>query len=154
MAYTVYADIDNEISDLGQYIPAGKTALDWINNKIASAELEINAKLSSRYTTPVSPVPDILKACSLNLTCYYVLRQNYTQEDGNTSDWVNEYRKTSDELLKLIMDGTVDLAAMTTAINIDYAQSSTSNTARRLTSDTYSTDGEVLTDGTLADWIS
>jgi len=149
--YIEYADVDNEITNLGTLVPGGKVALDWVNNKIASAELEINAKLSSRYTTPVTPVPDILKSCSLNLTCYYVLRQNYTQEDGNVSDWVNEYRKTADELINLLLDGTIDIAATSTTTNTDEFQSSTIIVARTFTNSTYDAEGNQLTTGTLDD---
>jgi len=149
MAYVVYDDIDNEITALTDFVPAGKDATAWVNSKIASAELEINAKLSSRYATPVSPTPDVLKTCSLNLTCYYILRQNYTQEDGNTSDWVNEYRKTCDELLKSIMTGEIDLSAPSTSDNTDSIPSSTLDVARVLTNGTYDTSGNVLSSGTM-----
>jgi phage gp36-like protein len=149
MAYTDYADIDDEITNLGEYIPAGKEALSWVNNKIASAELEINAKLSSRYVTPITPVHDLLKSASLNLTCYYILRQSYTGEDGNTSDWVNEYRKTADELIQLVLDGDVDLGAPTETTSDDQILSATTGLAKTFTDTTYDTSGNVVTTGSL-----
>lgn len=148
MAYTDYADIDNEITNLGEYIPTGKEALSFVNNKIASAELEINAKLSSRYVTPITPVHDLLKSASLNLTCYYILRQSYTGEDGNTSDWV-KYRKTADELIQLVLDGVVDLGGTSTTTSDDSILSSTSDTARVFTDGTNDASGNVLTTGTM-----
>lgn len=151
MAYITFADVSNEISDLGGLIPEGKEATAWVNNKIASADLEIDARLSAKYVTPVTSAAAlrIVKIISLNLTCYYILRQNYTQEDGNTSDWVNEYKRTANDLLSKITSGEIDLDGSTESI----AMSNTSSVARKLTSDTYDTSGNLISEGTMGDYL-
>jgi phage gp36-like protein len=151
MSYVVYADVDNEITSLGGLVPDGKVALTWVNAKIAIAEMEINARLSSKYITPITPASDIVKSISLNLTCYYLLRQNYTQEDGNSSDWVEQYRKTANDMLKNIEDGTITLDAPVAQIAnaVDAVQSSTNDIARVFTTGQYNTDGTQLNTGTL-----
>jgi|GEM_PF-5278985 len=151
MSYIVYADVDNEISNLVDLVPGDKIALDWVNNKIASAELEINARLASKYVTPISPVLDIVKSISLNLTCYYILRQNFTQEDGNLSNWVEQYRKTANDMIKQIEDGTITLDTPQSSVGnaADAVQSSTIGVARVFTSGQFDTSGNRLSDGSL-----
>lgn len=151
MAYITYDDVDNELSTLGELVPEGKEALSWVNNKIASAELEINARLSAVCVTPVTSTTalNIVKIISLNLTCYYILRQNYTQEESNSSGWVSDYKTTAEDLLRKIEDGVINLEGITT----DYAMSSTLDVARKLTSDTYDPEGNSLTTGTMGDWL-
>lgn len=153
MAYITFADVSNELSDLGGLIPEGKEAIAWVNNKIASADLEIDARLSAKYVTPITSVAGlrIVKIISLNLTCYYILRQNYTQEDGNLSDWVNEYKRTATDLLTKVTNGEIDLGG--TGITDSGALSSTSNVARKLTSDTYDSSGNIISAGTMGDYL-
>lgn len=153
MAYITFADVSNELTDMGGLIPEGKEAIAWVNNKIASADLEIDARLSAKYVTPVTSATAlrIVKVISLNLTCYYILRQNYTQEDGNLSDWVNEYKRVANDLLSQIISGDIDLTGNTNAASM--AMSTTSGIARKLTSDTYDTDGNLISEGTMGDYL-
>lgn len=151
MAYILYADVDGEITEIGQYVPPGKTVVDFVNNKIASAELEINGKLSSRYLTPVTSAQDILKvkAISLNMTCYYILRQSFTGEVGNTSEWAEEYRKAANDALDMILEGKISLSGTTTTTSDDQILSSTTGVARKFTDGTFDESGNTLTDGTM-----
>jgi hypothetical protein len=154
MAYIVYADVDNEISNLGMLVPDGKEALAWVNAKIANTELEINGKLSSRYSTPVTSTSalSIVKPISLKLTVYNILVQNYTQEDGNVSSWVENYRRDAYSMLDMILDGRIDLDANSSSITTDVVTSSTEGVARTFTNGTYSTDGELISSGTMDDF--
>lgn len=152
MAYSTFADINNELNDINGLVPDGKEVRAWVENKIASADMEIDVRLSGKYVTPVTNTDALrlLRVISLNLTCYYVLRQNYTQEDGNASDWVAEYKRTASDILQSIIDGTVSLLPDDIG---DVAVSSTRDVGRRLTSDKYDTDGGLIETGTIGDWM-
>ena len=151
MAYATYPDISNEISNLGELVPDGKVAKTWVESKISTAELEINGKLQSRYATPLTSASaiEILKPVSIFRTCYSILAQNYTQENGNASDWVQDYKKRADEILNMILDGTIDLDATSSTISTDSIQSSTIDVARTFSNGTYDSSGNSLSVGTL-----
>lgn len=140
-SYLTYADVDAKLSNLADLIPDTQTALDWVDGWIAEAESEIDTRIQHRYAVPFTGDTRLLKSICLDLTTYFLLRENYHQEDGQVNDWVADYRKRADSLLRDIADGTISLQA---AAAESTAVSSTTGVAREFTRTKRDSSGNII----------
>jgi len=93
-----------------------------IEKHTGRADSLINAKCAQRYSLPFDPVPPLIRACSEEITSWFVYRSEFGQSSRRTSIHELEYRDALDWLNEL-SDGTsflVDslgslLPALTTA---------------------------------------
>lgn len=85
---------------------------------IADAEAEINSYVAKQYTvaTVVAAQPPLLTKLAKDLTVYNVLRDSYTQDNQNASEWLEGKKTAADELLKKIGEGDVRLVASNTVL--------------------------------------
>jgi len=145
--YTTYDDVDNEIQNLAECIPAGKTDEVWVTAQIENAQQEIDGRLGAFYTVPFSTVPDIIKAIALYFTCSRILGANFVGEIPADSKWVDTYYNRGNALLKAIESG--DTAISGIAASIDMPLSNSENRGRVFTQDMLDSEGTVVTAGTL-----
>ena len=141
MAYITYADVNASLANLEDLVPDTKDAEEWTAVWITRAEGEIDDRLRHRYTVPFTTVPQIIKNIALDLTTYFLLRENYHQEDGQLNDWVKDYERRASDLLELISDGTIALESTDTT---GVAISSTTGVERTFTKTKYDSDGNVI----------
>lgn len=153
--YIDYTDVDSEMVDLDNCIPqkivdAG-TEVAWVKTQIRNAQRFINAQISSYATLPYESqdaVPDIIKDLALLVTCYRILRPIYVKEDPSVSDWVDNYKRDADAILKGLRDGSI-LLDSTDAPAI---QSSTSDVEREFSQTTRDSEGNILETGSMEGW--
>ncbi len=149
--YVSYADMDAKIGDLSALVPDGKTESDWVELFIADAQAQVNAALAERYDVPFTTVPDIIKVITFDLAYYRLLRENYTQQGGDMSEWVDEIRRRAEELLQKIADGEIVLDADEATAD-GMSMSSTTGLQRDFRRTTYDTNGVVVDTGNMDTW--
>ena len=115
MSYLTSADVTASLANLDDLIPTTKDAEDWTDVWVERASGEIDDRLRHRYTVPFTTVPQIIKNICLDLTTYFLLRENYHQEDGQLNEWVKDYERRASDLLELIADGTIALETTDTS---------------------------------------
>ena len=80
-----------------------------IDRHIVRADALINAKISKRYSTPISPTPPLLASLSEDITCYYTYRSFYTSDNSNRTEYFAELCEKAFETIDEIRDGKIDL---------------------------------------------
>lgn len=79
-----------------------------ISHFIDQAESIVNGTIGGVYSVPVSGSPPMLQTISTDLAIYRLLRRQFTQDQRNTSDWVEQF-KAAKEDLKDIAEGKLTL---------------------------------------------
>ncbi len=106
--YISYSDIEDEIDDLDDYIPAGRDATAYVNGKIRAAQRVVDGALRKVYSTPFgSPVPELIKDITLHLACFRVMRPPNVKEE--VPEFVMKYQSDAMDLLKQLADGDMTL---------------------------------------------
>lgn len=84
-----------------------------INKWIDIACDYVDSKLSGRYDVPItnSPPPPILREISSLLTTYHILRNIYTGQAPNTTDWVESFKKEAYQKLSQLIGYDVETGA-------------------------------------------
>ena len=80
-----------------------------IDRHISRADALIDAKISKRYSTPLSPTPPLLGALSEDIVVYYTFRSFYTQDNTNRTEYFEELKDKALSTLDEIRDGKIDL---------------------------------------------
>ena len=73
------------------------------------AEGIVNGHLAQRYSVPVSPVPDLLKFISTELTAIAILDRFFTSQQPKENVWRDTRRKEAMSLLQGIAAGSLSL---------------------------------------------
>ena len=107
--YIAKADILEQIpeSDLIELTDDENTGLvvdSIVDGAIVNAEGEVDGYLATRYSTPVTPVPDIVKAFTVDVAVYRL----YGRRQGATEDIEKRY-KNAIRFLKDASNGVVTL---------------------------------------------
>ncbi len=110
MAYCTQADILNqlpeeELIELTDDANAGVVDEDVVTRAIADADAEING-YCSRYSLPLSPVPDMIRKISVDLAVF-----NLYSRLQEPPDQVKTRRASGASFLKDVSRGTVSLGA-------------------------------------------
>jgi phage gp36-like protein len=113
MAYCTSADISLAISpapflQLADDDESGAVDSAVVDNAIATADAYIDAMISTRFSVPVSPVPDIIKFASVWLSvCQLGKRRGLLPEDygAECEKWMR--------WLEDVKDGRVDIPGLT-----------------------------------------
>jgi phage gp36-like protein len=92
-------DAINELSDQSN---SGQVDEDNVTLAIEHAESEIDSYLSSRYTTPITPAPVILRKVALNLAFYNL-------HDDHPTEGVEKLYKDGVDWLKAISAGKASI---------------------------------------------
>ena len=132
MAYCTQEDITKRIGEvdlaaLADYDADGAADDDAVAAAIGDAASLIDSYLSVRFTVPVSPVPEALRARAVNLTVYFLrLRRDSATEDAR--------RQCEDDLawLREIARGEVSLGIEPSATESDRAPSVRHQSQKRL----------------------
>ena len=142
--YVDYAYCSARIGNLGDLVPDGADAEDWVEAWIDDAEAQVNAKLMERYgaSIPFTSPSNLVKRIVFELAHYLMLRQNITGEDSAESDWPESIRKSAEKLLDQLADGTIELEVT----EADSIVSSTSDYRRDITQSHYDADGNLIGD--------
>ena len=111
MAYSTYTAILTILPSLPQTASSnGYSACAAVISKhLNRAGGIIDAKLSKRYTVPVTDSCPIIDAISEDITAYYVCRTYYTQDNHNKLESLAELRDLALEQLEAIRKGEMDL---------------------------------------------
>jgi phage gp36-like protein len=97
-------------------------------------EAKIWSKLGARYTVPIFPVPPVVLAVAIDLTCYALLsKQALLSNTLNDSPWPKAY-KAAEELLEALASGE---AAIITASGTVIGESSAQQIAWSSAGDGY-----------------
>jgi len=148
--YCSYGDLDNEIVTLSEYVPTGKTAATWINQRIRAAQAEIDGRLGMQYAVPFeSPVPEIIWTICLYLSASRIMNPGFVGEVPSDSRVVDTYYKRANDLLEKIESGEITIPGATKATDGATIQSTTTDLSREFTQTTHDEDGNVLATGTL-----
>lgn len=106
------------------------TSAQLVSGFINPTEGEINARLSRRYTVPITGSTPVLEGIADDLTLYRVLsRRIFTQDQLKDSVWPNRFKEALD-LLKEIASGQIEIvnsAGAVIAQRTDVAQAATNN---------------------------
>ncbi|MFA5380041.1 MAG: phage protein Gp36 family protein [Dehalococcoidia bacterium] len=89
-------------------LPDTATTTDVINRHITRADALINAKITSRYETPIAPTPPLLGSLSEDIVTFYSYRSYYRQDNSNRTDFLDS-AKEAFATLDEIRDGKIDL---------------------------------------------
>ena len=78
MAYSTQTDLEEQISqadliELTDDAGSGSVDTSALARAIADADAEIDSYCGSRYTMPFSPVPVIIRKCSVDMAIYHLL---------------------------------------------------------------------------------
>jgi phage gp36-like protein len=111
MAYCTKTDIIGQITEdklIGLTDDVGSGTVDdaRVDEAVAAADALIDGYCGGRYSVPFSPVPVIIKSCSVDLTVYNL----YARRLGAPEDW-KERRGNAVKLLESISTGRVTLGA-------------------------------------------
>lgn len=116
MSYSLPADI-REIKAITPTLKAygaDETAQNTAIQKVIDrVEVIINNRLKSKYTVPVTPVPDILERISVYKTAYEILVENYGDSEGKYS----YFKKEAETLLSQIESGAIELVPVSDSLN-------------------------------------
>lgn len=117
MAYCVLADLYNQISMADLIALSDDTGVAVVPNAtvtsraITDADAEIDAYLYGKYSTPLDPVPEIIKKLSIDLAIY-----NLSGRRGlGVSEERKERYRDGIRLLRDIQKGVASLGASTPA---------------------------------------
>lgn len=113
--YIVKADILEQIpvSDLIELTDDDNTGSvddSIVNGAIDNSEGEVDGYLASRYSTPVTPVPNIIKAFTVDVAIHRL----YGRRQGATEDVEKRY-KNAIQFLKNVSKGVVTLGVASPA---------------------------------------
>ena len=111
MPYADQADLLEEISadelvNLTDDAGTGNIDADVVSRAIANADAEIYTYCATQYVVPFSPVLDIVRKLSVDITIYNL----YGRRRGATDDRKQRYDNAVN-LLRRIADGSVSLGA-------------------------------------------
>jgi hypothetical protein len=108
LLYISYADVEDEIDALEEYIPEGRDATAYVNGKIRAAQRVVDGALRKVYSTPfASPVPELIKDITLHLAVFRVMRPPNVKEE--VPEFVMKYQSDAMDLLKQLADGEMTL---------------------------------------------
>lgn len=107
--YIVKADILEQITEadlieLTDDDSTGSVNDSFVNSAIANAEGEVDGYLATQYATPVTPVPDIVKAFTVDVAIYRL----YGRRQGATEAIEKRYNNAI-RFLKEVSKGVVTL---------------------------------------------
>ena len=105
MAYCTIADVRLNLDGFDTATISDANITSFINK----ADSYINSILAISYTLPFTATIPLLTSVSTDLTCYYVLRRNYTRDSIETSDWVEQFKKDADDILDKLKENKIDL---------------------------------------------
>ncbi len=113
--YIVKADILEQMPeiDLIQLTDDDNTGLvddGIVDGAIANAEGEVDGYLASRYTTPLSPVPDVIKAFTVDVAIYRI----HGRRQG-APEHIEKSYENAIKFLKNASNGVVTLGVTTPA---------------------------------------
>ncbi len=103
-------DYDPEAEDTPVTVPdslddiAGTQQETNINSAIDAAEAEANARLSRRFSVPVSPVGADLKLALVQMAIYHLFERKIESEGGGTNPFEKKYDRAL-KWLQEIIDG-------------------------------------------------
>jgi len=83
-----------------------------VNRHIVRADNIINTKLNKRYTVPFgtgTSTPPIIKTISTDIAAFFVMRSLFTKDNVNINDWVDDLKKTAEDMLDAIAAGDTKL---------------------------------------------
>ena len=88
--------------------------LATVDEAVADADAEIDARLGNRYAVPFDPVPRIIQRISCDLAIYYLAqRRGFVTADGGQSNlYLLNYRRALD-LLEMLADGAASIPGLT-----------------------------------------
>jgi len=77
MAYCTYSDLEMrltaaDLAALADHDGDGAADSDVVERAVADAGALIDSYLSVKFSVPVSPVPDVLRTCAVNLAVYFL----------------------------------------------------------------------------------
>lgn len=139
MAYITVEDIAERSARITELVPDGYVQEDWLAALIEDAEAIIDARLANRYAVPMDDPPDVVKTAAFLLVMHRALRENYSQENVEESEWVRSYYDDAMALLDGVVQEGGELLLPT---------SNTVDTDRQITFTTSTGDGETTTTGT------
>lgn len=84
-------------------------AKEIIDLHIRRSDGLINGKCARRFDLPFSPVPPILRTIAEDVTSYYVYRSFFTQDNQNSTDYLEDLKEDAMRWLDEIMEGKLDL---------------------------------------------
>ncbi len=110
MAYCALADItatipEQTVTNLTDDSGTGEADQGKVTAAIADADAEIDSYCAARYTVPFSPVPAVIRKCSVDVSVYNL----YSRCAESIPDSRKERYKNAIELLKNIAKGVVTL---------------------------------------------
>jgi hypothetical protein len=143
-AYSDYADLESDLANLADLIPAGKTAT-WITEHIARAQAIVDSKLSPFTTVPFTSatLPEVATELVRLKAAFRILRANFVNQEPAISEWVLSYQEEFDALLVGIAEGRIALTPTSAAGSI---ASTTTDRARVFTTTQYDDAGSAIGD--------
>lgn len=111
MAYCTESDITKQLPgdrliELTDDNNDGDADTGIIDQAIADADAEIDSYLAGRYIVPVSPVPDVVKKLSVDISIWNLYSRRSVADETR-----KERYKAAIEMLKLVAKGQVTLGA-------------------------------------------
>lgn len=110
-----YATVPEVLNTLPQIGSVSVITSAQIFTATVRADSIINAKLSKRFTVPLSPAPPILTTLCCDLSVYRLLVRFFSGEQQNDSDWPDRYKEAM-ELLEEIANGGLQIVASDGAV--------------------------------------
>jgi phage gp36-like protein len=117
MAYSTQDDLleqmaEDVLIDLTDDAESGEVDAGVVTRAIAGGDALIDAHCQARYPLPLSPVPPVIRGCSVDLAIYNIYSRRPRVAMPET---VKGRRDNAEKLLRLILDGKLTLGAETPA---------------------------------------
>ena len=114
MPYSVQDDILEQLDEvvlveLTDDGGAGVVDTDKVDRAIEDADATIDAYCQERYTLPLSPVPDKIRAVSVDIAIYNL----YSRRDDTVPDVRKDRHKEDVRFLEMVAAGKIKLGAST-----------------------------------------
>jgi len=119
MAYSTLTDIKKQIDEdtlirLTDDEDAGSVDTDITDEAIAYADADIDARLTGKYTLPLSPVPVKIRQCSVDIAIYNLYSRRETPPENRDLRYKNALAFLED-----VRTGAIDLGVSDPAADDD-----------------------------------
>jgi len=116
MSYCTQDDLLEQISEaelieLTDDAGSGEVDADVVTRAIADADATIDAHCQGRYSVPLSPVPAMIRAVSVDMTIYNLLSRKNEEVPKSRDD----RNRNAIRFLERVADGKIQLGASTPA---------------------------------------
>ncbi len=91
-------DEDIAVTLIDEANPAHASMVGRINAAIAKADATIDSKLRDKYNLPLSPLPDVIRDCGVDIAIYNIFTRKMPEAPVSRRDRFNDAIRTLDRI--------------------------------------------------------